>query len=109
MRPVDDLRALQSVGLNPTIVITEWGCDDNYDGGKNGVFLPFGIRTRGWRSCGQIWDRMGWTQGRTHEQFMLDAAKWYCQITGFDILIYAHGDMTRWNEIPNVFDTRGLL
>jgi hypothetical protein len=102
MRPVDDQRMINLLGLHPLIVITEAGCDDNYNGGLNGVFLPFGIRTRGWRSCGPVWKRAGWTQDRADQQFMFESLEWYCNITKFKIAVYAHGD-------DGTFDTRGLL
>jgi lysozyme len=109
MRPMRVREVLAEANLHPQIIATELGLDDNVQDG-NGVYAPLGLKTRGWKDCIQVWQRMNWLQGMTPSAFYLAQLDWWVKTTKMPGLVYAWNDQsTGLDGKPGVFDVKGLL
>lgn len=108
LRIVRDMQIVNSLGYAPQFIATELGIDDcSNDVQSNGVYWPHGVRTRGWRTCWDIWLKEGWLVGRDAFTFYRCQLNWWVKQTGLPGCVYAQGDKTAGD--PGVFDTLGLL
>lgn len=105
---------LANAGLHPLYMATELGIDDcageiKPDGtSTNGIYLPHGVRTRGWRTCWGVWQAEGWTSGTISPgQFLRLQLDWWVRMTDMLGLVYAWNDRTGGD--PGVFDVRDAL
>lgn len=88
------------------IVATELGLDDlSFPG--NGIYYPFGVKTRGWRDAISAWQRMGWLNGTNAVDFYKKQLNYWAEKTGIKGVVFTHGTANdpNWNS----FDTVGVF
>lgn len=79
---------------NAILCCTEWGMDDLSLPG-NGIYKPFGLQVRGWVTCWQVWERMGWSggnTGKTHWQFYKEQMTYWSIMTRCLGTVYTDGN-----------------
>jgi hypothetical protein len=92
------------------IVATELGISD-VSNNENKIPYALGIKTFGWKSCFEVWRRMGWINSITPEQFYLRQLDWWAETTGCLGVVFTHGVAKRADgtSMWDTFDTMGLL
>jgi len=111
LRIVRDRDVIASLGYHPQLIATELGLDDCAAGDSNGIYWPDNDHAiRGWRTCWNLWNKMGWIVGIDAFSFYRCQLKWWVDTTGLPGCVYAHNDRTgSIDGGPGCFDTAGLL
>lgn len=111
LKVLRDITDVESLGFyRAQFAVTESGLDDLVQNG-NGVHYINGVKTRGWKSCINVWKSMGWTTTISPEEFYRNQLSWYdsilrtnSRITG--AVVFSHGsDDAQWAD----FDTRSVF
>lgn len=102
-RIIQDRKLLAAKGITPMFCATELGIDDCSPP------YPHGVQTRGWKSAVAIWQSEGWLAGTDAIGFYRKQLQYWVDMTGLPGCVYAHGDRTAWRDIPDVFNTEGVL
>ena len=116
LRVIRYIDALKTKGIKPKFVLTEFGLDDVATDkapseGGNGIYYFRHQKTRGWKSCKDVWSECGWLNGTSPEAFYIKQLKWandilshVDQIVG--ATIYTLGtDDPKWAD----FDVRDVI
>lgn len=92
-RILQDKRDLAAQGQGQAVLVaTEWGLDDMTGGNSaNGVYKPFGIPTRGWKSCIPVWQKMGWLAGIDAWTFYRQQQDYWTKMTKNLATVYTCG------------------
>lgn len=111
LRILQDKVHLKAQGQGAAVLVaTELGLDDMTGGNSaNGVFKPFGIQTRGWRSCWDVWTRMGWigSNGKSAWDFYREQLQWWVTMTKCMGVVFTTG--TGYDDKWDNFNVNGLI
>ena len=117
MRVLRYIDALKAKNIKPRFVLTEFGLDDVATDkapseGGNGIYYFRHQKTRGWRSCIDIWRTLGWLKNsESPEAFYIRQLKWANDILScvdqvVGVTVYTLGtDDPKWAD----FDVRDVI